>query len=283
MGDAYWDEPLKWDAEAAAGKVGKDGKHWIVFAGDMCDIFDEEGPADARQRMWDLIRRTPNLTWLLLTKRPQNFKKYLPTDWCGGYPNVWLGVTVDDRKHGYPRVDILRKTPAKVRYLSCEPLLEEVGDIDLTGIDWVIVGGESGQGSRAFDVEWARSLCTRCAESNTAFFMKQLGQKPVHGNSPLPIFERSESGKRDIHGKCPKNFPEDLHVMQWPDSDEDIGENREIDGAGASLESFMQVMSWLGSIAAADDPITASMASSAYSSIVGLVHALDAIHSGGAA
>jgi protein gp37 len=274
-------KPLKWNAEAAAGKVGKDGKHWIVFAGDMCDLFDDEGIPDARERTWELIRRTPHLTWLLLTKRPQNFQQYLPADWHDGYPNVWLGVTVDDREHGYPRVDILRRTPAKVRYLSCEPLLEDISDIDLTGIDWVIVGGESGPNSREFDIEWARSLRRRCAMSDSAFFMKQIGQRPVQGDSPLPILHKSEAGKRDIHGKSPRNFPEDLRVMQWPDA----GSCNSGDTDTCScvpLDSFVQVMHWLNSISESTEPILASMAIAAYSSMAGLVYALDSIVSGGA-
>jgi len=93
--------------------------------------------------------------WLLLSKRPENFAKYLPADWGEGYANVWLGVTCEDRKHGYPRVNILRNTPAKVRFLSCEPLLEDISDVNLNGIDWLIAGGESGTGSRSFDLAWA--------------------------------------------------------------------------------------------------------------------------------
>jgi protein gp37 len=121
--------------------------------------------------MWAEVKACQSLTFQVLTKRPQNFAKYLPADWGEhGYPNVWLGVTVDDCKHGYPRVDILRETPAAIEFLSCEPLLEDISDVNLSGIDWVITGGESGHGSRPFDLTWARSLRDRCAAEKIAFF-----------------------------------------------------------------------------------------------------------------
>lgn len=175
MSEEYWAQPLQWNAQAAKGRVGKDGKHWITFAGDMCDIFDTDGPADERNRMWQMMKQTPHQTWAILTKRPEHLSRFLPEDWGQGYDNVWLGVTVDDRDHGYPRVEILRNTPAKIKFLSCEPLLEDISDINLAGINWVIVGGESGSGSRPFDISWARTLKERCAETEIAFFFKQLG------------------------------------------------------------------------------------------------------------
>jgi len=218
----YWRQPLRWDAEAAKGKVGKDGKHWIVFAGDMCDIFDAHGLPDERDRMWQLFRATPHLTWLLLTKRPKNFKKYLPADWGEGYANVWLGVTVEDRKHGYPRVDILRTTPAKVKFLSCEPLLEDISTINLTGIDWVITGGESGGNARTFNADWARLLRDKCKKDNVAFFYKQNGSKALSGDFVITNSVRWPADKdhanpyRDVQGKNPENFPADLRVREWP-------------------------------------------------------------------
>jgi protein gp37 len=226
MLEAYWQQLRKWNAEAAAGAVGKDGKHWLVFLGDMCDIFDDEGLTDQRNRMWAVVKACTSLTFLTLTKRPQNFAKYLPADWGEGYSNVWLGVTVDDRKNGYPRVDILRETPAVVRFLSCEPLLEDISDIDLSNIDWAIVGGESGPGSREFDLEWARSLRDRCLAKGTAFFMKQLGQKPSESGDSFRILNNSDNGKRDLHGKSSSNFPEDLKLQQWPGTPQAAGEPR---------------------------------------------------------
>jgi protein gp37 len=89
--------------------------------------------------------------------------------------NVWLGVSVEDRKYGLPRIDILRETPAAVRFLSVEPLLEDLGPLDLRGIHWVIVGGESGPGARPPDIEWIRSIRDQCAEQGVPFFFKQWG------------------------------------------------------------------------------------------------------------
>jgi len=104
-----------------------------------------------------------------------------------------------------------------VRFLSCEPLLEDVSCVDLTDIDWVIAGGESGHHARDFQIEWARALRDRCAESHVAFFLKQLGSAPTEDSSQL-VMLHSNAGKRDIHGKNPLNFPDDLLVQQWPAS-----------------------------------------------------------------
>ena len=98
-------------------------------------------------------------------------------------PNVWLGVSVEDRKYGIPRIDILRETPAAVRFLSVEPLLEDLGPLDLRGIHWVIVGGESGAGARPMPIEWVRSIRDQCAEQGVSFFFKQWGgvMKKING------------------------------------------------------------------------------------------------------
>lgn len=149
----------------------------------MMDVFDNEANPAARARLWETIRATPNLDWQLLTKRAPNIAKYLPQDWNDGYPNVWLGVTCENRKHGLPRVDILRQIPAVVRFVSAEPLLEDISEIDLSGIDWLIVGGESGFGYRPMNPEWARSLRDRCATTGVTFFYKQDGG--LHGGGHL--------------------------------------------------------------------------------------------------
>jgi protein gp37 len=211
-----WRAPLNWEDKARAGRVGKDAKRWLVFAGDLCDIFDRLGDNAARTRMWELFRQTPHLTWLILTKRPQHISKFLPADWGEGYRNVWLGVTVENRKNGYPRIKALRRVPATMRFLSCEPLLEGLPDIELTGIDWVIVGGESGSEARHFDVEWARAIRERCHESSTAFFFKQLGSAPFLGGSPFTLDHCKATGARDRQGVMVENFPPDLQIQSWP-------------------------------------------------------------------
>ncbi len=211
-----WSGPKTWNRKAAAGEVGKDGKRWLVFAGDLCDIFDDEGPAEARQRLRGLVRSTPHLSWLFLTKRPDNLAKYLPADWGDGYPHVWLGVTIENRRELARRLSILKNTPAVVRFISFEPLLESIGAIDLTGIHWAIVGGESGSQALPFALEWAREIKQSCRASGTTLFMKQLGQRPTLKDQPFPILHPRLDGKRDIHGICKNNMSSDLRIQRWP-------------------------------------------------------------------
>lgn len=166
-----------------------------VFCGSMCDVFDNNAPDGQRERLWQLIRETPMLTWQLLTKRAPNIEKYLPDDWGDGYDNVWLGVTVEDRKHGLPRADILSVIPAKVRFLSCEPLLESLGEYDFFAFDWVIVGGESGPHARPMHQYWVMEIKQQCQIDKVPFFFKQWG------------------GNRKDKGGCLLDGEE---VKQWP-------------------------------------------------------------------
>jgi protein gp37 len=169
FGDKHWREPLNWDYQA-----GLEDRRHRVFCSSMTDwCLDDPTIATERLRMWALIRETPNLDWLLLTKRADSIEQFLPVNWGDGYPNVWLGVSVENRKHGLPRVDILRTIPATVRFLSVEPLLEDLGDFDLGGIHWVIVGGESGPKFRPMDHNWARAIRDRCVAARVPFFFKQ--------------------------------------------------------------------------------------------------------------
>lgn len=168
-----WRKPRKWNKTASESNV----RH-KVFCGSMCDWADNHAPSGQRDRLWDLIRETPSLDWQLLTKRAPNILKYLPADWEGGYENVWLGVTVENKEHGIPRLESLRNIPAKVRFLSVEPLLEDLGQIDLTGVHWVIVGGESGYGYRPIKLDWVLNIKEQCAQQNVPFFFKQFGGHP---------------------------------------------------------------------------------------------------------
>lgn len=167
-------KPYRWNREAEAA-----GIRARVFCGSMMDFFDKNAPAEARDPLWNKIKATPFLDWQLLTKRPANIPRMLPPDWGDGYDNVWLGVTVENRRSGLRRVDQLRKIAAKVRFLSVEPLLEDLGDVDLTGIHWVIIGGESGPGFRPMQHEWAEKLIKQCREQGVSVFFKQWG-----GTSP---------------------------------------------------------------------------------------------------
>ena len=215
--ESGWRQPAKWNEAAALGARGKDGHHWLVFAGDLCDVLDDEGPLEARERMWELFRATPQLTWQILTKRPENFFRFLPTDWGPkGYANVWLGVTAENCLEAHRRIHILRETPARLRFVSFEPLLEELPDLDLKGIQWAIVGGESGGKARPFDLSWARSIHAQCAKSETAFFFKQLGPKPVQDEVQFPFRFRKDDDRRDSNGTLVRNFPKDLRIQCWP-------------------------------------------------------------------
>lgn len=210
--EQYWRQPLKWERWAIAS-----GKRMRVFCGSMCDIFDSEAPVDTRARLFELIKQTPHLDWQLLSKRPGNFERFLPLDWGSGYENVWLGCTVEDRARAAQRVPALRSTPARTRFLSCEPLLEDLGKLDLSGIHWVIVGGESGGKARRFEIRWARNLQLQCEEQRIAFFCKQLGAKPTHNDIPLVI--RNNAGRRDLHATDFEAWPREykpLMIRQFP-------------------------------------------------------------------
>lgn len=181
--DANWKKPLAWDRKAQ-----RQGVRRRVFCASLADVFDDEVPDAWHHRLWRLIDRCRNLDWLCLSKRPENYARYLP--WLAKHPDlpdpdgtpwphVWLGTTVENRQHGLPRVDVLRSTPAAARFLSVEPLLEDLGEFDLAGIHWVIVGGESGGNFRPMEAAWARNVRDLCARSGTAFFFKQWsGRKP---------------------------------------------------------------------------------------------------------
>ena len=129
-------------------------------------------------------------------------------------PNVWLGVSVEDRAHK-SRINSLRETPAAVRFLSIEPLLEDIGKLDLRGIHWVIVGGESGRGARPFDLAWAWSIVKQCELVGVPVFVKQLGAN-IAGRD----CEHGRSGKtcKTMHrsGADPSEWPEDLRVREFP-------------------------------------------------------------------
>ncbi len=170
MSADYWQKPKRWQKEAKAT-----GERRKVFCGSMCDVFDENAPEDERERLWQLIRETPMLDWQLLTKRAKNIIRLLPDDWKNGYQNVWLGVTVENKKHGLMRANILKTIPAKIRFLSIEPLLEDLGLVDFSPFDWVIIGGESGPHARPMKHEWVTNIKHLCDLDKTPFFFKQWG------------------------------------------------------------------------------------------------------------
>jgi protein gp37 len=184
MSENYWKQPARWNKAAEAA-----GTRPRVFCASMADVFEEHAEVEeARERLRELIDDTPNLDWLLLTKRPENVM-FMVGDWAYthvGIPrNVWIGTSVEDQKRADERIPHLLKIPAKVRFLSCEPLL---GPVDLGNVrgyprwlvmdklHWVIVGGESGPGARPMSADWARSLRDQCNAAGVAFHFKQWGE-----------------------------------------------------------------------------------------------------------
>lgn len=172
--NANWRKPLQWNRRAAA-----DGVRARVFCASLADVFDNHRSIQPEWRaaLWSLIRSTPHLDWLLLTKRPQNIARFLPEDWGRGYPNVWLGTTVENQTEADRRIWPLNNVPAKVRFLSMEPLL---GPVDLSRqinlLHWVIAGGESGPNARPTSPEWVRWLRGQCQAAGVPFFFKQWGE-----------------------------------------------------------------------------------------------------------
>jgi protein gp37 len=145
----------------------------IYFVNSMSDLFHERVPDAYIERVFDVITRTPQHTYQILTKRAAHMARYFRIREVPS--NAWLGVSVENRRHGVPRIDLLRTIKARIRFLSVEPLLEDIGKIDLSDIHWVIVGGESGPKARPMKAEWADSVRLQCEAQGAAFFFKQWG------------------------------------------------------------------------------------------------------------
>jgi protein gp37 len=158
-------EPLKW------------ARSRRVFVNSMSDLFQDGVPDDFARQVFEVMATADWHIYQMLTKRATRMRAF-----AAGLPerftraeHIWLGVSVEDRKYGLPRVGALRDTPAAVRFLSIEPLLEDLGKLDLRGIDWVIVGGESGPGARRMDERWVLSIRDQCLAAGVPFFFKQWG------------------------------------------------------------------------------------------------------------
>jgi protein gp37 len=171
-----WKDVLIWQTKAQKGVMGVlgEGKPQLVFTGSLMDWAEDRADlVSARNQMWDVIKKCDHLHFQMLTKRLENIVKFLPKDWGSeGYPNVWLGTSVEDMRVS-GRADILREIPAVVRFISYEPALGSLNDLDLKGIDWVIFGGESGSGFRRANLDWAREMKAKCENDDVAYFFKQ--------------------------------------------------------------------------------------------------------------
>ena len=198
-------DPYVWNAQAQA-----EGKRFKVFCASLADIFEPHPQvAEARLRLWETIEATPYLDWQLLTKRPKFIRRLVPQSWLQQWPDhVWLGTSVGIQQAAEKRISYLLEVPARLRFLSCEPLVEQVTLTDFLatgGISWLICGGYSGSEDRPMELAWARDLRDECAAYGVAFFMKQLGT----------VYAR-EHGLRHWKGENVREFPADLQVQVFP-------------------------------------------------------------------
>jgi protein gp37 len=194
-------EPMRWK------------KARRVFVNSMSDLFHENLPDEAIDRVFAVMAQCPQHTFQILTKRAERMRKWfdprrwenirvaaairtktVQPEWDWPLPNVWLGVSIENRAT-LGRADYLRETPAAVRFLSLEPLLEDLGPLNLAGIDWVIAGGESGPGARPTDPQWFRDVRDQCQAASVPFFFKQWGG-----------FQKGKNGST-LDGKQWKEFP----------------------------------------------------------------------------
>lgn len=251
---ANWKKPLAWN-KVDLSKPETWGVRARIFPS-LCDWLDDEVPIEWLADFLKLIHDTPNLDWLLLTKRPENWASRIEgvlqwieghsdwgtpgkhrhedlRNWLGDWfvlrkspANVWHGASVENQRCADERIPELLKIPARVRFLSVEPLLEEV-DLsvaldDCNGIPrdmWVIVGGESGPGARRCDVQWVRSVVVQCKAAGVPCFVKQMGSRSTWS---APDLERgvgqvfSELSTKHTKGGDPAEWPEDLRVREFP-------------------------------------------------------------------
>ncbi len=164
----------------------------LVFVNSMSDLFHDEVPEDFIHRTFEVMADTPRHTYQVLTKRSKRLLRLAPRlPWS---PNIWMGVSVENASYRF-RINHLRKVPAAVRFVSAEPLLGHLGHVDLTGIEWLIAGGESGPHARPMELAWGRDLRDECIQQNVKFFFKQWG-----GRTP-------KAGGRELDGRTWDDMP----------------------------------------------------------------------------
>ena len=204
--------------------------HWRkprrVFVNSMSDLFHEALNDDELGSIFGVMQETPQHTYQVLTKRPERMRQFMLKYYApASVRNVWLGVSVENKRMVYERIPILQDTPAAVRFLSVEPLLEEVELMpwQLDGIDWVIVGGESGRKARPCNVAWVRKVVEDCAAADVQCFVKQLGSNPVEAgdrHDPWLAIESDDDTRqivlRDSKGGNWSEWPDYLRVREFP-------------------------------------------------------------------
>lgn len=218
--EAYWRLPFT-KLRAKADELGRPCR---VFCASMADVFETHPDLPPlRERLWDVIERTPWIDWQLLTKRPRSVQLMAP--WGDDWPaNVWIGTSIGAPEHTW-RADVLREIPAAVRFISAEPLLGDLFSgkrpLSLAGVHWLIVGGESGGKARPFALEHCRALMAAARAERTATFIKQLGAKPVEW-----VYERYASDAAIQAADAPRvpvdtplklRHPKGEDMDEWPD------------------------------------------------------------------
>lgn len=177
------------------------------FVNSMSDLFHEKVPIEYIEKVFAVIDQCPQHIFQILTKRSNRMLQYFQKH---SVPqNAWIGVTVEDRRYGVPRIDDLRQISATIRFLSVEPLLEDIGEIDLTNIHWVIVGGESGNKARPMKPEWALNVQKQCKAQGAAFFFKQWGTWGADG-----IKRNKKINGRTLVGRTFNEYPIVLELLR---------------------------------------------------------------------
>ncbi|NOT15337.1 MAG: phage Gp37/Gp68 family protein [Methylotenera sp.] len=181
-------------------------KPTTYFVNSMSDVFHEGVPFDYIDMIFATIAKTPHHTYQILTKRADRMAEYFANR---DVPqNAWLGVSVEDKKYGVPRIDYLRTVNAHIRFLSVEPLLDDVGELNLKDIHWVIVGGESGPKARPMKPEWAESIRDQCEEAGVAFFFKQWGGWGADG-----VKRAKKYNGRELRGRTWDQMPDSVVIL----------------------------------------------------------------------
>jgi len=196
---------------SALDKPRRAKKPTMFFVNSMSDLFHPDIPLDFLMQIWEVIRSTPRHTYQILTKRPENILERLPEDWGEGYPNVWLGVSIEGQGYVH-RAETLSEVPAKLRFISAEPLLSslrffQASQLWRLNIGWVIIGGESGPSARLCDPSWLTDLVRDCHSAGVPVFVKQVGSSLAR-----------QWGLKDKKGGNPGEWPIGaLICREWPE------------------------------------------------------------------
>jgi len=246
--EANWAKPLTWNRNHNKFFFKQNGRRQRVFCASLADVFDNEVDPQWRRDLFDLIELTPNLDWLLLTKRIGNVVRMLPThDWAMR-PNVWLGATIVNQEEADRDIPKLLATPARVRFLSMEPLLGPVDlsrvDIDghseiyplkgtpgcedydgnpipdMPALDWIIVGGESGSNARPMHSDWVRNLRDQCQSAGVPFLFKQWGEwapgDACDASTGDAMYALLDAGRYCVVGQAGDTHPRDAAQVSQP-------------------------------------------------------------------